>query len=216
MTQGSSDPRAGGGGSAPTVATEQVKQQTQQAVQQTQQVAGQAAQRAQQQAQTFLDGQKTKGAETLSSIAQALRQSGDQLRQQDQAPVAQVTDKAADELDRVTGYLNQHSAAELVGDVEDFTRRNTVLFLGAAFTLGVFAARFLKSTSSQSGAPSGYQGRSTGSQYRVSGVPYRYEDVSGAPYVVNDYSPGMAGSSASRFAGVDSTAGSEIDGTPAR
>lgn len=221
MDQGRGTPRETGGGTG--VVAEQVKQQSQQAVQQTQQAAGQAVQQAQQQAQTFLDGQKSKGSETLSSVAEALRQSGDQLRQQQQAPAAQVADKTAEQLNRVSSYLNDHSANELVADVEDFGRRNSVLFLGAAFTLGVFAARFLKSSAPPSGGQSwNYGPGGRGGQYNTAQVPYPHENVGHTPYVEHGYAQGMMGTAMTGYADeaagyTDDTniSGSDIDGTPA-
>ena len=221
MDQGRGTPRDSGGGTG--VVAEQVKQQGQQAVHQTQQAAGQAVQQAQQQAQTFLDGQKSKGAETLSSVAEALRQTGDQLRQQQQAPAAQVADKTAEQLNRVSSYLNGHSANDLVADVEDFGRQNSVLFLGAAFTLGVFAARFLKSSSpSTDGQSRNYGPGGRGGQYNTARVAYPYENVGNTPYVEHGYAEGMMvtpttgyASETTGFTDDTNISGSDIDGTPA-
>jgi hypothetical protein len=46
----------------------------------------------------------------------------------------------------VTAYLEEHDLEDLVYEAEDFARRKPELFVGGAFTLGLLAARFMKST----------------------------------------------------------------------
>jgi uncharacterized protein YukE len=188
--------------------TEQVKQTAQSAVESTQQAAGQAAGQAFDQAKSRLDSQKDQGAETLSQAAQALRHAGEDLRQQN-GTVAGVVDSAATQIDRAAGYLQSHSVDQLVGEAEDLARRNSTVFLGGAFVVGLLAARFLKSSPPRRQySPNGgqhpyrsggvsyggqmYGGQPSG-QYSYGNVQYPYEDVQGAPYVVRDYSPGLMG-----------------------
>lgn len=205
----------GGDNSSTGLVTEQVKQQAQQAVQQTQQAAGQAVQQATQQAQSMLDTQKDRGAETLGQTAQAFRETGKDLRQNNAAPVAPIVETVADQIDRISSYLRGHSSTEIIGDIEDYARSNSALFLGGAFALGVIAARFLKSSSPQQtgeyGRPTGPYTRPTSSrytgygsggqygyssgQYNYSQPPYAYEDVAGVPPVSREYSPGLSGTS---------------------
>jgi len=147
MAMNSSSPGAGSGASA-----QQAVGQAQQAAGQAQQVAGQALDQAKQQASSQLGQGKAQAAEQVGSMAQALRQTGDQLRQQEQAPVAQVLDGAAQHLEQFSDYLRHTDINAMVRDVERFARRQPAAFLGGAFTIGVLAARFLKSSGDSNGS----------------------------------------------------------------
>ena len=104
----------------------------------------------------------TKAAETLGEVAQAVRQSGEQLRDQ-QPQVASFVDTAAEQLERASSYLRESDLQDIVYRVEDVARRQPMLFIGGAFVLGLAAARFLKSSAA------GSQGWSTGSSFRDMG-----------------------------------------------
>jgi hypothetical protein len=116
------------------------------AADQVQQVAGQALDQAKQQATTQFSQGKAQAADQVGSVPQALRQTGEQLRKQEQTPVAEVVDGAAAQLERFSSYLRDATLDEIRWDVERFARSQPAAFLGGAFTLGVLAARFLKST----------------------------------------------------------------------
>jgi hypothetical protein len=134
---------------------EQAKQQTQQVLQQTQQKAGQVVEQARTQVMDQLSSQKERAAGSLESVAQALRQTGQQLREQNQGAVAGFAEGAADTVERFTGYLNQRNVDQMISEVENFARRQPVLFLGGAFALGFMAARFLKSSNPTDGVMAG-------------------------------------------------------------
>jgi hypothetical protein len=96
-----------------------------------------------------LDTQKDKAADGLGSVAQALRQTGNQLRDEGQGSVIhEYVSSAADQVDRLSGYLRSTNTREIVNGVEQFARQQPALFVGAAFMLGMLGARFLKSSSS--------------------------------------------------------------------
>jgi hypothetical protein len=133
-----------------------VKEVVGQAQEKTKQVMGQA----QEKAISALSDRKSQAAEGLGSVAQAIRQTGDQLRQQDQATfVAEYADKVANQVERFSNQLRERDVEQFIGDAQDLARRQPGLFLGGAFALGVFLARFLKS-SSRHGEPAmaGYYG----------------------------------------------------------
>jgi hypothetical protein len=134
------------------------------------------------------------------------------MREQDQAPIGQVADKAAEQVERFSGYLQQRDVSQIVGEVEDFARRRPAPVLGGAFVLGMIAARFLKS--SPPGSGSGGYGTSTGDRgyYRYQDVPYRYEDVQGTPYVERGYAAGLTGAGYGA-SGADYGAGTSDFGT---
>jgi hypothetical protein len=145
-----------GGSGAPL--KDQVKQTAQQAKEQTQQMAGQAIDKARTQVKSGLTEQKDRLADTVGSVAEALRGTGRQLQDQQHEGVGQYAFQAADMVESIGGYFREHSVDDVVHEVEDFARRQPALFLGTAFALGFLAARFIKSSSQQAGGWSGNGG----------------------------------------------------------
>jgi len=138
-------------GSAPESGTasglmDQARSTATQVVQQTQEQAGDLLDRARDQFSTQVSGQKDAVADSAGSLATALRQTSQQLNDQGQGMVGQFVDRAAELADGVSGYLRERSVGDLTGELENFARREPVLFLGGAFALGFMAARFLKSS----------------------------------------------------------------------
>jgi hypothetical protein len=104
-----------------------------------------------------LDTQKAKAAEGLGSVARALRQSSDQLREQNQgAVVSEYISSAANQVERLSGYLRSTNTRDMVSGVEQFARQQPALFVGGAFMLGLLGARFLKSSAQSSSGQSAH------------------------------------------------------------
>jgi hypothetical protein len=123
------------------------------AVEQAKEKTGELVDQATEQAKPQLESRKEQMAEGLGSTAHALRQTSRQLREQEAAvPVAEYAERAAARVDRLADHLRERDLRELIGEVEDFARRQPVLFVGGAFTLGLFAARFLKSSGERGAA----------------------------------------------------------------
>jgi ElaB/YqjD/DUF883 family membrane-anchored ribosome-binding protein len=93
-----------------------------------------------------LTAQKTRATEVLGSVAAAIRQSSQPLRDNNQAMLADYAGKAADQLEQVSTRLGERDLSELMDDAKRFARRQPAVFVGAAFAAGVLAARFLKSS----------------------------------------------------------------------
>jgi len=138
--------------------TGQVKETVGQVADQAQHAAGQAIDQARQQVSSRLAGQKDRAAEGLTSVAHALRQTSQHLREQDQQTVTGYIEGAASQVERVSDYLRQNDLGGLIDDVEQFARRQPALFLGGTFVLGLLGARFLKSSRPAAGAAGGYPG----------------------------------------------------------
>jgi hypothetical protein len=102
-------------------------------------------------ANTQLSSQKERATDGLGSVAQAIRQSTRQLREQQHDTIAQYVDQAADQLERLSTRLKEKDVHELVDEVQRFARQRPALFIGSAFAAGLIGARFLKSSSEQSG-----------------------------------------------------------------
>jgi hypothetical protein len=82
------------------------------------------------------------GAEELSEIARALRQSGQALKGSRAAPYVQ---KAADGIEHVADYVRQAKPRDVLETVTTFAKRDPVLFLSGAFAVGLLGSRFMKS-----------------------------------------------------------------------
>jgi ElaB/YqjD/DUF883 family membrane-anchored ribosome-binding protein len=95
-----------------------------------------------------LDQRTTQAGGQARQMAQALRRTGEQLREQGEGhQVAGVTVGAAERIERLGGYLEQRSGDELMRDVEDFARRRPWIVAGAGLMIGLAASRFLKASS---------------------------------------------------------------------
>lgn len=116
--------------------------------------AGQAYGVATQKAAEVLDEKKTGLTDGLSSVADTIRQVGENLREnEDQTPIAgkaaEYGETLAKQIEKVSGYFERNDVRAMVRDVETYARRNPAVFIGAAFAVGLLAARFLKSSPNQ-------------------------------------------------------------------
>ncbi len=134
-------------GQAINSVAQQAAQQAGQLVNQVQQQAGSVAQQVQGQARSQLAAQKDNVANSLSGLAQAARQIGDQMRQSGQAPLAHYADTTADQIQQTADYLRNRTLDQLIGDIENFARRQPAVFIAGGLVLGMLAARFIKSSS---------------------------------------------------------------------
>ncbi len=103
------------------------------------------AQEAAGQVKSQVQGQKGRVAEQLAIAADALRQTGDQLRGQNQGSLAEYFDQAAGQVNRLSRSVRDRDVGELIGEVQRFARRQPALFVGSAFAIGLIGGRFLKS-----------------------------------------------------------------------
>lgn len=164
--QAAQPPRGGTPGAGDAGAD--VKEAARDVAQQTQQKAGEIAEQAKaqvvEQATNQAASQKDRAVSSLGSVADALRQASQHLRDNEQAPVAQYADKAADRVEQFVQHLDGKEVQELLRDVERYARRQPALFLGGAFAVGLLAARFLKSSGQREddSGGRGYGGRDNG------------------------------------------------------
>jgi ElaB/YqjD/DUF883 family membrane-anchored ribosome-binding protein len=88
----------------------------------------------------------------LKTLADTVRKTGSDLESSAQTTpltdaAARYTDTAARQIENVANYFERKDLKAMMRDAENFARRNPAIFLGAAFGLGILAARFLKSSS---------------------------------------------------------------------
>jgi hypothetical protein len=96
-----------------------------------------------------LDSQKGRATDGLHVVANAVRQTTQQLRTDQHDTIAQYVDKAADQLDRLSNTLRDKSVNDLMLDAQRLAKRQPALFIGGSFAVGLLAARFLKSSREQ-------------------------------------------------------------------
>jgi YHS domain-containing protein len=117
--------------------------------------------KAREQARSAIDKQRGRTSDTLGTVANALRQTAQQLQSQQQESMARYADGAANRVERLSGYLRDKDADQLINEAERMVRRQPALFLGGAFALGFVLSRFLKSSGGRTGRYGGARGYST-------------------------------------------------------
>ena len=108
--------------------------------------AGEARERVQAEAERSFERGKGRVAERVSSVAHAFRKTGEQLREEEQEDLAGYTDRIAEQVERVSSYLEGKGLRDVLDDVSAFAQRQPGLFVGGALVAGLVAARFLRSS----------------------------------------------------------------------
>lgn len=86
-------------------------------------------------------------AKQLTGLAQVLRKSGDSFRGEEQPTVAQLAEKGAEQVERISVYLREKDIDEVEHTIKDFARRRPAVFIGAAVAAGFLLARLFRSDS---------------------------------------------------------------------
>ena len=98
--------------------------------------------------------QKDRAVRGLSTVAEALR--GTKRELDDNAPgFGPLAEKAAESVDRLSDYVRTRTVGDIIDNVERFARRESAIFLGGAFALGLIAGRVLRSSPRGRGAYGG-------------------------------------------------------------
>ena len=142
-----------------TGATGQVQEKAQEVAGQAQDKAREAADQARGQLRSQVDQRSTEAGERVHSTASDVRSVADQLRQQGKDQPAKLADQAADRAERLGGYLKDSDADTILGDIEDFARRQPWTVMLGGLALGFAASRFLKASSENRSFERDYSGR---------------------------------------------------------
>jgi hypothetical protein len=117
--------------------------------------------------------QKNRAADGLGNIADVARQTGEELRGQNEM-LASWVNAASDQLRSIADRLRDRPAAELADDLASFARQRPALFIGGAFLLGLGVARLLKASPDRGHENRGYGNRGYGypgmREYREAGM----------------------------------------------
>jgi len=99
-----------------------------------------------------LQDQKAAGADYVGNVANIIRRTAYEF-DADLPQAGQYIRKAATQLDNVSEAMRNRDMSEIVGNVQQFARKQPTAFFGAAVLLGFAAVRFLKSGSGASTTP---------------------------------------------------------------
>jgi ElaB/YqjD/DUF883 family membrane-anchored ribosome-binding protein len=120
---------------------------TDQAKEKAQTAAGQAKDKAGSQLRSQVDQRSTDAGHRVGGIASDVRAVGESLREQGKDQPAKLAEQAADRAERLGSYLKESDADRILGDVEDFGRRQPWAVIAGGVALGFVASRLLKASS---------------------------------------------------------------------
>jgi len=123
--------------------------QAQQAADQAKEKAQEAKSKASDKVREQVDQRSTQAGEQVTGTASDLRSVGEQLREQGKDTPAKLAEQAAERTERLGGYLRESDADRILGDVEDFARRQPWAVVAGGIALGFAASRFIKASSSE-------------------------------------------------------------------
>lgn len=98
---------------------------------------------------SFLTQQKEKTTKEIDSLANAFRETGDNLRQRNHGTFAAYANEVADRVERFSEELRHNDMDSAIQKVKRLARENPLAFMGGVFTLGVMFGHFLKGPSSE-------------------------------------------------------------------
>jgi hypothetical protein len=123
-------------------AQQMVQEKAQQAKEQVQQATGSAQDKIREQ----VDMRSTEAGHQVDSVGQAMRTASEQLRGKGNELPAKVAEQLAQRAEQVGSYLRKSDADRILGDLEDFGRRQPWVVAAMGLALGVAGARFLKAS----------------------------------------------------------------------
>jgi len=107
------------------------------------------ARRVKEKGEAFLGEHKHTAADSIHHCGDALRGAAQQLRERQDQTLASFAEKAADQLERMSGYLDSKQIEDIRNDVEGFARRQPQVFYGGMFAAGLALSRFFKASQSK-------------------------------------------------------------------
>lgn len=140
---------------------------------------------AQEQATGFLSEQKDVAAQRVGSVAEALRQTGQQFADRDEGMLAHYTESLAGQLDNFSNSLRDREIGSLLDDAKELAHRQPELFVVGALAAGFAIGRFFKSSRRNAAYDYSYQDRGYGmpyDEYGYSRFGEEYETGHGRDY----------------------------------
>lgn len=129
---------------------------------------------------------KGQTSNALSHFAEAVLQVGQQFRAENRGIAGQYAERTAGQVQRLSHYLQHTEVDELVREIERVARQRPAAYLGAAFTLGLFTARFLRSSRRQHAGGLELQPTDAVGAHAGAGADFSLGATGGAPAVERD------------------------------
>ena len=123
----------------------EVKSKGKQAFAEAKSGAQESFQEARQAGRGFIRQRQSMLAEKVDEYQQAVRAATESLERED-SQLAGPASKAANQLERIAGYLRNHEPEDFLEDLGGFVRRRPEVAFGGLFIAGLVAARFLKAS----------------------------------------------------------------------
>jgi hypothetical protein len=120
---------------------------TDQAKEKAQATAQDAKRKAGSQVRSQVDQRSTDAGHRVVGLASDARAVSETLREQGKDQPARLAEQAADRAERLGSYLKESDADRILGDVEDFGRRQPWAVIAGGVAVGLVASRFLKASS---------------------------------------------------------------------
>jgi hypothetical protein len=127
--------------------SDRAKEQVQEKAQVAQEKVKEGAATLQSRVREQVDQRSIQAGEQMASGAQALRSTSERLHEEGQDGAARAAERAADQAERVGGYLKESDADRILHDVEDFGRRQPLAVAAIGIAAGFAASRVLKASS---------------------------------------------------------------------
>jgi ElaB/YqjD/DUF883 family membrane-anchored ribosome-binding protein len=123
---------------------------------------GELRQQGSQKLQEQLDHRSTDVGTQAVSVAEALRGTTGDLREQGNEGAAGLAEQAAEKIEQLGHYLERMDGQSLMQDVQSFARRRPWALAGIGLVAGMIGARFAKASASGGSTQGGMQGGSFG------------------------------------------------------
>lgn len=81
----------------------------------------------------------------VEKLARALRRAGDGMREEGEPRFAEMTDRAANRVERFGSYLEGQNPRGMMEDIERSARSHPAYFVAGTFAVGLLIGRFLRS-----------------------------------------------------------------------
>jgi hypothetical protein len=145
-------------------ATDTVKSQAGNFTEQAKEVASDAGDKL----LTAVSDQKAAGADYVGNVANIIRRTAYEF-DTDMPQAGHYIREAAAQIESVSEAMRNKNMSEIVGNVQDFARRQPTAFFGAAVLLGFAAVRFLKSAPANANQSAGMGNMGTRSGSNMGG-----------------------------------------------
>ncbi len=125
---------------------QETKEEVREGLEEVKSEAGEKGREIRRTAEERADRWTERAGHQASSVARALRVAARDLEEGGDERLAHWGDGAADEVEKMAGYLEAEDPRSMFSDLERLARRNPAAFLGGTFATGLLLGRFLRAS----------------------------------------------------------------------